>query len=107
MEAKGLTPILDVTDIASTFAWFEKRGWKDSGSGERLPCLARLDRVKDSFELGEEPRDLLSLALLYDAPRATGSPGMEIHNLAWCKSHRMKREQSEDEVPSIQTRSLL
>ena len=28
MEAKGLTPILNVSDIASTFAWFEKWGWK-------------------------------------------------------------------------------
>jgi N-acetylneuraminic acid mutarotase len=28
MEAKGLTPILDVLDIASTIAWFEKWGWK-------------------------------------------------------------------------------
>jgi predicted enzyme related to lactoylglutathione lyase len=28
MEAKGLTPILNVSDIAATFAWFEKWGWK-------------------------------------------------------------------------------
>jgi hypothetical protein len=28
MQAKGLTPILNVSDIASTFAWFEKWGWK-------------------------------------------------------------------------------
>src|SRR5215467_6279896 len=28
MEAKGLTPILNVSNIASTFAWFEKWGWK-------------------------------------------------------------------------------
>src|SRR5579864_568453 len=28
MEAKGVTPILNVSDIASTFAWFEKWGWK-------------------------------------------------------------------------------
>ena len=28
MEAKGLTPILNVSDIAGTFAWFEKWGWK-------------------------------------------------------------------------------
>ena len=28
MEAKALTPILNVSDIASTFAWFEKWGWK-------------------------------------------------------------------------------
>jgi len=28
MEAKGLTPILNVSDIASTVAWFEKWRWK-------------------------------------------------------------------------------
>ena len=28
MEAKGLTPILNVSDIASTVAWFEKWGWR-------------------------------------------------------------------------------
>jgi predicted enzyme related to lactoylglutathione lyase len=28
MEAKGLTPILNVSDIAGAFAWFEKWGWK-------------------------------------------------------------------------------
>jgi hypothetical protein len=28
MAVKGLTPILNVSDIAGTFAWFEKWGWK-------------------------------------------------------------------------------
>ena len=28
MEVKGLTPILNVSDIASAFAWFEKWGWQ-------------------------------------------------------------------------------
>lgn len=28
MEAKGVTPILNVSDIASAVAWFEKWGWK-------------------------------------------------------------------------------
>jgi hypothetical protein len=28
MEAKGLTAILNVSDIASTSAWFENWGWK-------------------------------------------------------------------------------
>ncbi len=27
MEAKGLTPILNVSNIAETFAWFQKLGW--------------------------------------------------------------------------------
>ena len=28
MLAKGLTPILNVSNIAESFAWFEKLGWK-------------------------------------------------------------------------------
>ena len=28
MEVKGLTPVLNVSDIPSTVAWFEKWGWK-------------------------------------------------------------------------------
>jgi catechol 2,3-dioxygenase-like lactoylglutathione lyase family enzyme len=28
MHAKGLTPILNVSDIQESFAWFEKLGWK-------------------------------------------------------------------------------
>ena len=28
MEAKGITPILNICDITATFAWFEKWGWK-------------------------------------------------------------------------------
>ncbi|TLY51225.1 MAG: bleomycin resistance family protein [Gammaproteobacteria bacterium] len=30
MIAKGLTPILNVSDIRQSFAWFEKLGWKKS-----------------------------------------------------------------------------
>jgi hypothetical protein len=28
MLAKGLTPILNVSDIVQSFAWFEKLGWR-------------------------------------------------------------------------------
>lgn len=28
MEAKGLTPILNVSDLVATFAWFERLGWR-------------------------------------------------------------------------------
>src|SRR5215470_2345646 len=28
MNAKGITPILNISDIADTFVWFEKWGWK-------------------------------------------------------------------------------
>ena len=30
MLAKGLTPILNVSDIQQSFAWFEKLGWTKS-----------------------------------------------------------------------------
>ncbi len=28
MNAKGITPILNVSDISASFAWFEKWGWR-------------------------------------------------------------------------------
>jgi catechol 2,3-dioxygenase-like lactoylglutathione lyase family enzyme len=28
MDAKALTPILNVSDLAASFAWFEKLGWR-------------------------------------------------------------------------------
>ena len=28
MDAKAITPILNVSDIGASFAWFEKWGWK-------------------------------------------------------------------------------
>jgi len=28
MNARGITPILNVSDIAASFAWFEKWGWR-------------------------------------------------------------------------------
>jgi hypothetical protein len=28
VNAKGITPILNVSDMAATFAWFEKWGWQ-------------------------------------------------------------------------------
>jgi len=30
MDAKALTPILNVSDLPTTFAWFEKWRWKKS-----------------------------------------------------------------------------
>jgi len=30
MLAKGLTPILNVSDLRQSFAWFEKLGWQKS-----------------------------------------------------------------------------
>ncbi len=28
MDVKGMTPILNVSNLAESFAWFEKLGWK-------------------------------------------------------------------------------
>jgi hypothetical protein len=28
MNAKAITPVLNVSDVAASFAWFEKWGWK-------------------------------------------------------------------------------
>src|SRR5262249_12842765 len=42
MHAKGLTPILNVSDIVQSFAWFEKLGWKkgwDWGSPPTFGCV--------------------------------------------------------------------
>src|SRR5712692_6095391 len=52
MDAKGITPILNVSDISASFAWFEKWGWRKlwdwgkpptfgavgSGECEIFPC---------------------------------------------------------------------
>lgn len=42
MQAKGLTPILNVSDIAESFAWFAKLGWSkcwDWGSPPTFGCV--------------------------------------------------------------------
>jgi len=42
MLAKGLTPILNVSDILESFAWFEKLGWRkhwDWGSPPRFGAV--------------------------------------------------------------------
>ena len=37
MTVKGLTPILNVSDLAASFAWFEKLGWKKLWEWGDLP----------------------------------------------------------------------
>lgn len=47
MHANGLTPILNVTDIQQSFAWFEKLGWKkgwDWGSPVTFGGMISLSR---------------------------------------------------------------
>jgi hypothetical protein len=43
MEAKGAVPILNVSNMDASFAWFAKWGWGEEGSdahgGERGPGL--------------------------------------------------------------------
>jgi catechol 2,3-dioxygenase-like lactoylglutathione lyase family enzyme len=42
MNVKGLTPILNVSDIQESFAWFEKLGWRkgwDWGSPSSFGCV--------------------------------------------------------------------
>src|SRR5579884_3262831 len=46
MEAKGLTPILNVSDIASTFAWFENWGWKKLWDWGTPAILAQSDGAR-------------------------------------------------------------
>lgn len=39
MHAKGLTPILNVSDIQQSFAWFEKLGWNKVWDWGRPPTF--------------------------------------------------------------------
>ena len=42
MEAKGITPILNVSNIQESFAWFEKLGWEkvwDWGTPPTFGCV--------------------------------------------------------------------
>jgi predicted enzyme related to lactoylglutathione lyase len=48
MEVKGLTPILNVSDIAATFAWFEKWGWKKLWDWETPPGLGAVGSGKEA-----------------------------------------------------------
>ena len=48
MEAKGLTPILNVSDIASTVAWFEKWGWKKLWDWGTPPTFAAVGSGKET-----------------------------------------------------------
>src|SRR5256885_3501721 len=49
MKAKGITPILNVSDIAASFAWFEKWGWKkawDWGTPPRFGAVYSGEEVQ-------------------------------------------------------------
>jgi hypothetical protein len=46
MYAKGLTPILNVSDIAATFIWFEKWGWKKHWDWGTPPSFGAVNSEK-------------------------------------------------------------
>jgi hypothetical protein len=48
MEAKGLTPILNVSDIASTVGWFEKWGWKKLSEWGTPPTFGAVGSGKEA-----------------------------------------------------------
>src|SRR3984885_7425557 len=48
MEAKGLTPILNVSDISSTVAWFEKWGWKKLWDWGTPPTFSAVGSGKET-----------------------------------------------------------
>jgi hypothetical protein len=48
MEVKRLTPILNVSDIAGAFAWFEKWGWKKLWDWGTPPTFGAVGSGKDA-----------------------------------------------------------
>jgi len=71
MEVKGLTPILNVSDIASTVAWFEKWGWKklwDWGTPPTFGAVGSGDEV--CMDAGPAPLASHSQNLM--SPSASG-----------------------------------
>lgn len=43
MNAKGLTPILNVSDITESFTWFEKLGWQKCWAWGEPPTFGAVD----------------------------------------------------------------
>jgi len=57
MHAKDLTPILNVSDIRQSFAWFEKLGWKEGlGLGESPDVWGGLLRRSARSSCARAPR---------------------------------------------------
>ncbi len=86
MKAKGVTPILNVSDVAVSFAWFAKWGWRKlwdwgtplgscslrvgytddealaecaGGTGDSIQCYGGVARVEEAIELGAAGMKLL------------------------------------------------
>ena len=62
MLAKRLTPILNVSDIQESFAWFERLGWKKSWDWGNPPdfggvCSGECEIFSGRARLPNQPRD--------------------------------------------------
>jgi catechol 2,3-dioxygenase-like lactoylglutathione lyase family enzyme len=74
MLAKGLTPILNVSNILESFAWFEKLGWQkawDWGSPPTFGAVCSGEYQIFLCQDGQGGRGKSALAM------TTGSPGAE------------------------------
>ena len=57
MDAKGLTPILNISDINASFAWFEKWDGRSAGTGDLLQVSARSVLASARFFSAREHRE--------------------------------------------------
>src|SRR5216684_555535 len=78
MNAKGVTPILNVSDMAASFAWFAKRGWRklwDWGTPPTFGAVGsgEVDTEKRKTGPFRQDRNLRSRS-----PPAAGKLGMTI-----------------------------
>jgi hypothetical protein len=74
MLAKALTPILNVSNITESFAWFEKLGWKKAWDWGRPPTFGAVCSGECQIFLcqdGQGGRGKSTLAM------TTGAPGSE------------------------------
>ncbi|MDR3740306.1 MAG: bleomycin resistance family protein [Terracidiphilus sp.] len=49
MQVEGITPVLNVSDIAASFAWFEKWGWKKRWDWGTPPTFGAVGRDKSTI----------------------------------------------------------
>ena len=55
MDAKGITPILNVSDISASFAWFEKWGWRRRYKSSTLSVVMYRSTSRRCSVLGFPP----------------------------------------------------
>ncbi len=90
MEAKGLTPILNVSDIASTVVWFEKWGWKKLWDWGAPPTFGAVGSGKEACIFlcrgRREAADAAQTAPLFsgtETKRATRASGCRSEWTTW------------------------